>query len=66
MYKLKMNLLYNKEKFCYTKTELLNLMLTLPLPKSDIIDARLESNGCFSIDIPVSNFFYYCYPMLLN
>ena len=41
-------------------------MLTLPQPKSDIIDARLESNGCFSSDIPVSNFFYYYDPMLLN
>ena len=47
MYKFQMKLLYNKEKFCYTKTEFLNFMLILLLPKSDVTGAKLKSNGYF-------------------
>ena len=39
-----MNLLYNKEELFCTKTELLNLKLTLLLVKSVMFRARLASN----------------------
>ena len=49
-----MKLLYNGEHFC-TKTELLNLKITLPLAKLDMVESRLVSNGLtFSDDIPVN------------
>ena len=49
-----MKVLYNEEGVCCTEIGLLNFMHTLPLPKLDIIGARLELNGLiFSGDIPV-------------
>ena len=54
MRKLKMKLLYvEEERFC-TKTELLNLNITLPLVTLDMVGLRLVSNDLmFSRDIPV-------------
>ena len=45
MKKIKTKLLHNKEKNFSHKTELLNFIFTLLLPKSDIVVAKLESNG---------------------
>ena len=45
IHKLFINLLYNEKELLCTKTELLNLRVTLPLTKLDMIDARLGSNG---------------------
>ena len=42
------------KEFCCTKTELLNFILTLPLPKLNMINVREGSNGLiFSGDIPL-------------
>ena len=50
----KMTLLYNKEEFFCTGTELLNFRFTLPLAKLEMIGARLVLNGlAFSGDAPV-------------
>ena len=55
MYKFKMKLLYNEEESFCTKTELLDLKVTLPLAKVDMVSSRLLLNGfIFSGDIPVS------------
>ena len=52
MCKFKMKLLYNEEESRCTEIGLLSFMLTLLLPKLDIIGARLEPNGpIFSGDI---------------
>ena len=54
MYKFKIKLLYYKENFFRTKTELLNFKITLPLAKLDMVGSRLISNGLIiSDDIPV-------------
>ena len=45
MCKFKMKLLYNEEESRCTEIGLLSFMLTLLLPKLDIIGARLEPNG---------------------
>ena len=50
MYKLKIKFLYNKEKCFYTKTELLNFKITLPLTKLDMARSRLVSNGSIFSD----------------
>ena len=43
-----------KKKFFFTKTDLLNFKITLPLAKLDMAGSRLVSNGLiFSDDIPV-------------
>ena len=50
-----MKLLYNEEESFCTKTELLDLKVTLPLAKVDMVSSRLLLNGfIFSGDIPVS------------
>ena len=47
MYKFKIKLLYKEEeKF----PELLNLKITLPLAKLDMVDSRLASNGLILTD----------------
>ena len=44
-----------KKKIFCTKTQLLNLKITLSLPKLDIISSKLVSNGLiFSVDILVN------------
>ena len=54
MYKLRIKLLHNEEKFVWTKTKLLNFKITLPLAKLDIVGSRSVSNGLiFSDYIPV-------------
>ena len=40
MYKLRIKLLHNEEKFVWTKTKLLNFKITLPLAKLDIVGSR--------------------------
>ena len=64
-----MKLLYNEKGFCCTKTEILSFIFTLPWPKVDIINRRLESENLdFSGDIPVDvqlAIFYY-YSILVN
>ena len=59
MYKFKIKLLYNKEQFCCTKTELLDFMLPLSLPDLGIIAARLKSNT-YPGDIPVNIIIIQC------
>ena len=55
MYKFKIKLLYNEEKIFYTKTELLNFKITLPLAKLEMVVSRLVSNdSIFSDDILVN------------
>ena len=54
MNKFKMKLLYNEEEFFYTKTELLNFKLALPLARLVMLGERLTSNGLVSLaDTPV-------------
>ena len=54
MYKFKMNLLYNEEKFFCTETDLLNFKITLPLAILDMVSSRLVSYCLvFPVDIPV-------------
>ena len=45
MYKFKIKLLYNEEKFICTKRELLNFKITLPMAKLDMVSSRLISNS---------------------
>ena len=45
MYKFKTKLLYNQEKYFFTKNELSNFKINLPLTKLIIVRARLVSNG---------------------
>ena len=71
MYKFKINLLYNGETFCRTKTELLNLKIILPCLKLDINGARLESNdlifsGDISVDIQLVTFLLSMILLLFN
>ena len=42
MYKFKIKLLYNEEKNFGTKTELLNLKITLPLAKLNIVPVNIQ------------------------
>ena len=50
-----MKLLYNEGKTFCTKTELLNVKITPPLAKLDMLGLRLVSNGLiFSGDILVN------------
>ena len=50
-----MKLLYNKEKLFCTKTELLNLKITLSSAKLLMLGSRLVSNGLIFLDnIPVN------------
>ena len=44
-YKLKMKLLCNDESIFCTKTEMVNLEITSPLVKLDMVSSRLVSNG---------------------
>ena len=48
-----MKLLYNKEEFFCTRTELINFKINLPLAKLDMVSSKLVPNG-FSQDIPVN------------
>ena len=50
MYRFKLKLLHNEEKYFCTKTELLNSKLTLPLAKLVMVVARLISNGLLFLD----------------
>ena len=50
-----MKLPYNNEELFYTKTELLNRVITLPLGKLDMVGSRLVSNGLIILgNIPVN------------
>ena len=50
-----MKLPYNNEELFYTKTELLNRVITLPLGKLDMVGSRLVSNGLTILgNIPVN------------
>ena len=50
-----MKLLYNEVELFFTKSELLNLKITLRLAKLDMVGSRLVSSGfIFSDDIPVN------------
>ena len=42
MYKFKIKLLCSEEKFFYTKTELLNFKISLPLAKLDIFQGNYQ------------------------
>ena len=54
MYKFKVKLIYNEEESFCTKTESLDIKITLPLAKLDIVGSSLVSNGLiFSDNIPV-------------
>ena len=59
MNKFEMKLLYNKEEYFCTQTELLIFKLTLPLAKLALVIARLVSNGFGFLvsSYPVSNVF---------
>ena len=64
MYKFKIKLGYNEKKFFYTKTKLLNFIITLPFATLDMVGSRLVPNSLiFSDDIPVDirliTFYYY-------
>ena len=49
-----MKIVHNEEEFFYTKTDLLNFQLALPLAILLMVGARLASNGLiFSGDAPV-------------
>ena len=49
------NLLYSEEELFWTKTQLLNFKVTLPMAKLVMVGSRLVSNGLiFSDDIPVT------------
>ena len=62
-----MKVLYNEEGVCCTEIGLLSFMHTLPLPKLDIIGARLELNGLiFSGDIPVDIYLVTFWLLLLS
>ena len=39
MDKFKIKLLHSEEEFSYTKTELLNSKITIPLPKLDMVES---------------------------
>ena len=55
MYKFKMKLLHNEEKFFCTKTEWLNFIIALLLAKLNMVSLSLVSNGLiFSNNIPVN------------
>ena len=61
MHNFKMKLLYNGEELFYSKRELLNFKITLPLAKLNMVVSKLVSNGLiFSddilIDIKLANF----------
>ena len=68
MYKFRIKLLYNGEKLCCTKTELLNFKFTLPLAKLDIVGSRPVSNGLiFSDNILVdTQSVTFCYYLILG
>ena len=54
MHKFKIKLLCNEEEFFFTKTELLNFRLTVPLAKLVMVAAKLVSNSLiFPNDAPV-------------
>ena len=54
MYKFKVKLIYNEEESSCTKTESLDIKITLPLAELDIVGSSLVSNGLiFSDNIPV-------------
>ena len=61
-----MKLLYNEEEPFYTKTDLLNFKVILPLAKLDMVSWGLVSGLIFSDEFPVDIQLFYYYPKLMS